>query len=395
MKMYLITTRSGTYYARFEQPDGKWTTRSLRTTNEADAKVALGELSLRLKQQGWDPPTISESPTLAQIIPTYLAHISRRKSYSWTDKQKNYLYGPMGRFFGLDTKVGMISPGRIENYANNRCDDVRGVTVNRELSCLRSFFKYCKTKGYIINNPASQVEFMDDEVQIVRRFLTLNEYDVLYQTAERIVHDDPYFHIGNRFRDLPELLAVGCHTGLRLGELLHIEYQDIVHNTLLVRPKPHYNFRLKNHQERQIPLDTIARNAFQTMTNKRTTENPLVFWNDGEPLKKGTTGLGAAYNTHKRDVQESFSKLVETATKEQPTLYDVGPHTMRKTFGSWAVQGGASLQQVKELLGHSTIMITERHYAYLSPKNLQDAVSKLEDFVMKTVMNQEKTREGE
>jgi integrase len=87
-----------------------------------------------------------------------------------------------------------------------------------------------------------------------------------------------------------------------------------------------------------------------------------------------------AVQTRKRDVQRSFNKLVTTTTKTLPSLYDVTPHTMRKTFGSWAVQSGATLKQVKELLGHSTIMITERHYAYLAPRNLQDAISKLEGF---------------
>ncbi len=43
-----------------------------------------------------------------------------------------------------------------------------------------------------------------------------------------------------------------------------------------------------------------------------------------------------------------------------------------------------TLQQVKELLGHSTIQITERHYAYLAPRNLQDAISKLESSCIET-----------
>jgi integrase len=66
------------------------------------------------------------------------------------------------------------------------------------------------------------------------------------------------------------------------------------------------------------------------------------------------------YSTVKLNVQRSFTKLVNAATKDPPSLYDLGPHTMRKTLGSWAVQAGATLQQVKEVLGHSTIMITER-----------------------------------
>jgi integrase/recombinase XerC len=247
----------------------------------------------------------------------------------------------------------MISPGRIEAYANDRADTVRGVSVNRELSCLRSFFKWAKTKGYVLNNPAGQVEFLDDEVQVVRRFLSKEEYDVLHTTAQRITTDDPYFHVQHHYRDLEELLAFGCHTGLRLGELLHVEYQDIVHHTLLVRPKPQYQFRIKNHQERQIPLDHQARHAIDQMREKRDRDEDRVFWNNASN----------EYATVKRDVQRSFTRLVDAATKELPSLYDVGPHTMRKTFGSWSVQAGATLQQVKELLGHSTVMITEKHYA--------------------------------
>ncbi len=386
MKIYMISGPNGTYYARFEKPDGKWTRRSLKTHNEAEARVNLGELALKLKQQGWDPPAVRESPTLSQVIPAYLAHTRRRKSLGWAEKQRQYLNGCITSFFSANALVGAISPGRIEAYANQRCDEVRGVTVNRELSCLRSFFRWCKARGYVLVNPAAQIEFMDDEVQVVRRFLSLEEYDFLMGVARNLLENDPYFHVGNHFSDLPEFLEFGCHTGLRLGELLHLEYSDIVNGILLVRPKPQFHFRIKNHQERQIPLDWMARHALDRMQQKRESDTDLVFWKHGQSfVKKNRRGEGSDYNTSKRDVQASFARLVEKAALDLPGLRDVGPHTLRKTFGSWAVQGGASLQQVKELLGHSTIQITERHYAYLAPRNLQEAVWKLESFVTKAV----------
>jgi site-specific recombinase XerD len=53
-------------------------------------------------------------------------------------------------------------------------------------------------------------------------------------------------------------------------------------------------------------------------------------------------------------------------------------HTLRHTFASWLVQSGESLYTVKELLGHSSMAMTER-YSHLASKNLKNAVKKLED----------------
>lgn len=185
-----------------------------------------------------DARKVMESPTLEQVIPAYLAHIKRRKSIGWVEKQRQYLKGNFTAFFGKDILLSAISPGWIEAYAGKRCDEVRGVTVNRELACLRSFFKWCKSQDYVRINPAAQIDFMDDEVQVVRRFLSLEEYDFLLKTARELVDNDPYFHVANHFRDLPEFLQFGCHTGLSLGELLHVEFSDVIGGILLVRPKP-------------------------------------------------------------------------------------------------------------------------------------------------------------
>ena len=84
--------------------------RSLRTSNETEAKVRLGELSYELKQKGWEVPKVTASPVLRDLIPPYLAHIYRRKAASWSAKQRQYLTGYVIDFFGADTKVSAISP---------------------------------------------------------------------------------------------------------------------------------------------------------------------------------------------------------------------------------------------------------------------------------------------
>jgi hypothetical protein len=52
-------------------------------------------------------------------------------------------------------------------------------------------------------------------------------------------------------------------------------------------------------------------------------------------------------------------------------------HDLRHTFASWAVQRGATLQEVKDLLGHSSLAMVIR-YAHLSPEHLRKAVGRLD-----------------
>ena len=58
-------------------------------------------------------------------------------------------------------------------------------------------------------------------------------------------------------------------------------------------------------------------------------------------------------------------------------LEDFHFHDLRHTFASWTVQRGATLQEVKDLLGHSTLAMVMR-YAHLSPEHLRSAVARLD-----------------
>src|SRR4029453_6196335 len=69
-------------------------------------------------------------------------------------------------------------------------------------------------------------------------------------------------------------------------------------------------------------------------------------------------------------IRTAFESAVESAKVD-----DFRFHELRHTFASWAVQRGASLHELKDLLGHSSLAMVMR-YAHLAPENLRQAVNK-------------------
>jgi len=72
----------------------------------------------------------------------------------------------------------------------------------------------------------------------------------------------------------------------------------------------------------------------------------------------------------------AFRKAWEAAVKAAK-VPDFHFHDPRHTFASWAIQRGATLPELKDLLGHSSLAMVMR-YAHLSPEHLRSAVSRLE-----------------
>ena len=90
-----------------------------------------------------------------------------------------------------------------------------------------------------------------------------------------------------------------------------------------------------------------------------------------------------------KEISNSFQKAVK-ALKLNEGITDrrqkICFHTLRHTFASWLVQEGVDLYIVKELLGHSTIQLTER-YAHLHNKNLRQAIASLDNIPKHKVLN--------
>jgi integrase len=121
-------------------------------------------------------------------------------------------------------------------------------------------------------------------------------------------------------------------------------------------------YHTKTAKRRSVPLNHYAREAIINRARFRTEHCPDSRWvfanSRGERIG---------------DVKKSFATACKRAG-----ISNFQMHDMRHTCAAWPVSNGVSMIELRVLLGHSTIKMTER-YAHLAPENLRKAVSILEN----------------
>lgn len=155
-----------------------------------------------------------------------------------------------------------------------------------------------------------------------------------------------------------DMAILGLDCGLRFSEVANLVWQDI-------------NFK-KGQILIRDPKAKINRYAFMTRRVKSMLEkrhaaeaSGLLF------VDKNGNKFSKVSRTFRRIADSMFNVNVENP------LMRVCFHTLRHTFASWLVEGGVSLYEVKELLGHADFGMTQR-YSHLSPEGLKAAIRILE-----------------
>ena len=106
--------------------------------------------------------------------------------------------------------------------------------------------------------------------------------------------------------------------------------------------------------------------------NGRRREVPLNGRADSVLARRGSHAQGQVFGGNWNTYRNAFEGAVARAKSE-----DFRFHDLRHTFASWTVQRGATLQEVKDPRGHSTLAMVMR-YAHLSPEHLRSAVARLD-----------------
>lgn len=341
---FVPTKRKGSPYYQVSYTDarGKRVRRSTETTDFKEAKELEAKWTLEARQERlWG---VQPSHTFDELMVAYYKATVNERTY-WS-RDLYYLKRLKVSFTGRD--LGTLKRSDVRGYiAQRKAEGIANATINREVGLLSSAINYARKEwDWEIPNPAERMRLSEGDGR--KRFATVEQIAKLINAAEKHKRA-PY---------LADLIRVAVNTACRRGELLNLRWSqvDLEANTLKLEGKD-----TKNGKPRIVPLNQQARTALLNRARYRQEhcpESPWVFCR-----KSGKRNL---------TTQSSWKAVLQEAGLE-----DFHFHDLRHTCGSWLVQSGVALADVKEVLGHSTIRMTER-YAHNAPENSRAAVTKLD-----------------
>jgi integrase/recombinase XerD len=242
----------------------------------------------------------------------------------------------------------LATPGR------GRRAVLRPTTLRRRAASIRGFYRFCYTEGLITTDLAGRFD-LPRQPRLLPEVLTVEEVDHLL--SER-GDGSP---AGIRDRALLELLYA-C--GLRISEAVGLDAEDLDLDSALVRVIG------KGDREREVPVGEVAIGWLRRYVSE-VRPGWLALWK-GESRHGGPLFLSV--RGERLDRRRAWEMLVGAA--RSAGLKDgISPHTLRHSFATHLLEGGADLRIVQELLGHASINTTQL-YTHLTGERIKDVYAR-------------------
>lgn len=301
-----------------------------QSTGESD-KVAAQRYLARYSAIQDEPP---ERFTVGDLCDAYLKDREEDPSVHYPKSIRNSLNHIKAHFAHLPP--GMVSAMTVKVYtAQRRKAGVVAATISKELRFLRQAMKYGVRHGWITLEPEIA---LPGEGEPRERYLSREEFARLY------FHASPLH--------LRVFLALAISTAARGKHILTLRWDRVDFGAGMVR---YAKGASANKKTAPVPMNGPLRSILETASKVRGPSGYVVEW-EGLPVKS---------------VRKAYGRACRLAGLE-----DAHRHDLRRTAASWALQGGATFDEVATMLG-DTVETTRKHYAMFSSDYLKRSVESI------------------
>ena len=229
----------------------------------------------------------------------------------------------------------------IENFISKL--NLESSSISNYLSTYKTFYNYYIKIGKININPIDKVDSPKLSKHLPT-YLTVEEVD-------KLLDIDIKDAFSARNKSLLELLYA---TGLRISELINLEFKNIDLNECIVR------IMGKGSKERIVPINDLAIKYLKIYVKDY--RYKLV--------KKEQNNFVYLNNHGKKMTRQGVFKMIKKRTQETGIKKDVSPHTLRHSIATHMLENGADLRIIQEFLGHESIGTTQI-YTHLTNQKLK------------------------
>ena len=237
-----------------------------------------------------------------------------------------------------------VTPEMISRFMRWLYERRSSASQARRLSGVKSLYNYLLISERIQQLPTDNIEPPKTE-RLLPDVLSVEEVDAMLATFD--------IRSAKGCRD-SAIVEVLYSTGLRVSELVTLRLSDLFFGEGYVRVVG------KGDKQRLVPIGSAARDKIQLYMEERkpksASEMTLFLNNRGKPLTR-----------------VMVFNIIRQAAERAGITKNISPHTLRHSYATHLLQGGANIRQVQELLGHESITTTEV-YTHLDRTHLRGVV---------------------
>ncbi|MGE0403079.1 MAG: tyrosine-type recombinase/integrase [Kofleriaceae bacterium] len=306
---------------------------SYSSRKEAESAERREKVTQEMIEAGELAPETDSKRTLRAAVKEWLDSLAANKSRShkaYEIRMNLYILPALG-----DVPIARMTKPQVLRWRDTQASQFSVSTVNGSLTCLSSAFSYFVDQQWLDVNPCHGVE----------RAKTRRVYEWIKTRPEitKLLIECP--------KGIREMCTLALSTGMRLDELIHLQWDDIDLPNRLITVHRGRQGTTKSGEPRYIPiLDTLL--PFLRSLQLHRGGAVLVF-----PGAKGKV-------RSKPGVRVPFKQAARRAGLPPKLRF----HDLRHTFASHWVLDGGDIFRLSKILGHSSVVITQKTYAHLVPE---------------------------